>query len=173
MTQVIIFEGADRIGKTTLIKRISVLLRKKYKIKIIHCGGTTSSNPYLAQKRKFYRNYHKCINEKVDILIMDRGYFGEIVYSEIFNRKNPDYISELHSLMLKHCNVFHFFCFGEPYLENLKDSDKKMLPHHQRVSTLFLTASILVDKSNRQLLHLPIDDVEFENIVQKIHALMK
>jgi hypothetical protein len=173
MSQVIIFEGADRIGKTTLINRISAELKKNYTIKIMHCGGTTSKNPFNAQKTKFYKNYRKCMNDKVDIILMDRGYLGEIIYSKIFSRKYPNYFSNLHSLMKRDCNVYHFICVGKPILKNMTQGDKEMIPRHNEISMAFLAAAMLIEKNDRYLLKFPVDNTEYDNIVKIIISIYK
>jgi broad-specificity NMP kinase len=82
----IIIEGCDGTGKTTLAKKLA----EKYGLDICHCTG---SDP---RDYDFYRQTSRKEN-----VIWDRHTIGELIYPEVFNRKQ-EISSEDARLVLMH-----------------------------------------------------------------------
>ena len=80
----IIIEGVDRIGKTTLAKKIA----KRYKLDYVHVG---INDP------KDYDFYYQTLRKRN--VIFDRHFIGEMIYPSVFNRKKQLTIEEFKKLM--------------------------------------------------------------------------
>ena len=68
----IIIEGCDKVGKTTLAKKLS----KKYKLDVLHFNRYDKTNHIFYSQTMKKTNY-----------IFDRHFIGEMIYPFIFNRK--------------------------------------------------------------------------------------
>lgn len=92
----IIIEGADNVGKTTLIDNIKKIYGNKIN-KSLHFTKPFSNNPYQEQKDIAF-NYIKmldiCKGTHKNIILNDRSVFGEFVYSR-FRNYEVDYGKQL------------------------------------------------------------------------------
>jgi len=93
---IIIFEGSDCVGKTSLINEFSKLLPKD-KIVLKHYKNPPN---VLSQQLYCYQEYVFEIDRiapwKDEIIFLyDRFYFGERVYAPIFRGYYPEYNDEI------------------------------------------------------------------------------
>lgn len=109
----IIFEGADNLGKSTIINKIVNSFKETNDITLIHCTGphpAEGEDPFEYQKNSFREKVIK-INtiggtEQVlktsskNIVILDRAWYGEYVYGQIYRNAEPEKIID----MIKLCN---------------------------------------------------------------------
>jgi len=106
MTKLIIVEGSDRLGKGSLIKRLCEYYDYK-NVTIRHCDKPPKN---LSQKEVLNFQF-KCFNQEKtliydiinmnnkfyyhdNIIIYDRFYLGEYVYSQMFREGDPKILKE-------------------------------------------------------------------------------
>jgi thymidylate kinase len=106
MTKLIIVEGSDRLGKGSLIKRLCEYYDYK-NVTIRHCDKPPKN---LSQKEVLNFQF-KCFNQEKaliydiinmnnkfsyhdNIIIYDRFYLGEYVYSQMFREGDPEILKE-------------------------------------------------------------------------------
>lgn len=96
--KLIIFEGQDRVGKTTLIKSLRKMIKNP---KVI--GLASSSPPSDVTDDWSYTHYYKLMGMTELLLqtgwtvIMDRFHIGETVYGPIYRKSKTDYIWDYES----------------------------------------------------------------------------
>lgn len=98
--KIIIIEGLDHTGKTTLIKS---LRRKIHNFKIL---GLSSSNPPKNMSHDWSVNhYHSLLTQTAKLyhegwtIIADRFHIGETVYGPIYRQSDTDYIWEIEEVV--------------------------------------------------------------------------
>lgn len=123
----IIFEGQDRCGKDTQIKKLinSKVFKYKYPI-IIHSSGLKrdSDDESMVYNKEYYKQQMNVItNNKNNDFILNRSYFGEWVYGKLYRNYDAEYIWELENKFLKEYNddVFLFVFVDE--IDNLLKRD--------------------------------------------------
>jgi len=79
---IVVVEGADGVGKTTVAKRIAEVLKLKY----IH---TTAPKDYQTAKDECFDLIH------TQDAVLDRSWVGEFVYPQLFRNYTADYFNEL------------------------------------------------------------------------------
>jgi len=139
MEQFIIVEGPDRVGKTTLIE----FLKQKFKdvVVIKFTGPIISSTPLgmhdeqEGKSRQLLVHIHHLLNEG-KMVMCDRSHIGEFVYSKIYNRPFPRYLSDLHRQYVA-LNPLILYLDGKPRLENATPTDIYLAGRHKEVSDLF------------------------------------
>ena len=105
---VLIFEGCDNLGKTTLINKIVNKYRSTRDIILMHSMGPAKDckDPFEFQKNMFtvisnkiahlgdYELYveNKFEKKNKNIVFLDRSWFGEYVYGQIYRNIPPDKI---------------------------------------------------------------------------------
>lgn len=101
---VLIFEGCDNLGKTTLINKFIEEFRNTRDIVLIHSRGPERNcpDPFEFQKNFFKNVVNKIIDiasfEKKypeankHIVLLDRSWYGEYVYGQIYRNGDPDKI---------------------------------------------------------------------------------
>ena len=106
MHKLIIFEGLDNTGKTTLIDRfIRILKQLQYTYKVIKADnplkGYNIDELTLEQIQVITDNYYKdFINNiaeasmRFNYIILDRSWISEYVYGEIYRKQDPLHIIE-------------------------------------------------------------------------------
>lgn len=121
--KLIIFEGQDRVGKTTLIKSLRKMIKNP---KIM--GLASSSPPTDITNDWSYTHYYKLMGmtkELVDsewTVIMDRFHIGETVYGPIYRKTKTDYIFDFESEIFDdNPNIWLITLVAEP--EDLVDRD--------------------------------------------------
>ena len=109
----IIFEGADNLGKSTIINKIVNSFKETKDITLMHCTGprpAEGEDPFAYQERSFKEKVIKinaiggteqALNtSSKNIVILDRAWYGEYVYGQIYRNADPEKIIE----MIKLCN---------------------------------------------------------------------
>lgn len=109
----IIFEGADNLGKSTIINKIVNSFKETKDITLMHCMGprpAEGEDPFAYQERSFKEKVIKinaiggteqALNtSSKNIVILDRAWYGEYVYGQIYRNADPEKIIE----MIKLCN---------------------------------------------------------------------
>lgn len=93
--KVIIIEGLDNTGKSTVIDEIKDKLSGQ-RIKLIHCEKPSGSTyTEMAQNQNdFFINIARSIisykkNNLFDAVILDRAWYGEFVYGQLYREHNP------------------------------------------------------------------------------------
>lgn len=102
---VIIFEGVDNLGKSTLINNIANRYKDTRDIVFMHATGPKNKegeSPAAYQKRAFQQAIGKCNyiantehiydTSKKNIVFMDRSHYGEYVYGQIYRGSTSDEI---------------------------------------------------------------------------------
>ena len=67
----LIIEGIDGVGKTTLVEYLQSFGMKKYHF------------DYDAQNMDLFTKYMRVLDEKTDILVLDRSFISEMVYGPV------------------------------------------------------------------------------------------
>lgn len=84
----IIIEGLDGVGKTTLVDYFVNVGMKKYHF------------DYDAQNLDLFTKYTRVLNEKTDILVLDRSFISEMVYGPVL-RNNCKLTIQQYTELLK------------------------------------------------------------------------
>lgn len=105
---VLIFEGVDNLGKTTIINRLTDTYKNAVDVLLIHATAPKckeGEDPNKIQKVTFKQNVVKCstlaMQEHVltycnkNLVFMDRSHIGEYVYGQIYRNGNPDEIMDM------------------------------------------------------------------------------
>lgn len=105
--KVVIFEGPDNLGKSTIIREIEKTYKDQYEIHKYHCTGpicTPGEDPFDAQCRQFLKLTSDLLklNKKNPntMAIIDRSWIGEYVYGQIYRNGTPEKIIR----MINGCN---------------------------------------------------------------------
>ena len=105
---VLIFEGADNLGKSTIISKLTDKYKGVLDITLMHATSPKckdGEDPFEIQKRTFSQAVAKCstlaMQEHVltytnkNLVFMDRSHIGEYVYGQIYRNGDPDKIMEM------------------------------------------------------------------------------
>lgn len=99
MTKLVIIEGPDNTGKTTVINR---LMKKYDNIYYIHCQKPVNADPILAaleQTNLFNKILqqirHMTAYIKPELIILDRSWFGEYVYGCKYRGNGKEYVIDM------------------------------------------------------------------------------
>ena len=123
---IIVIEGADNIGKTTIAKYLVEQLNYQY----YHCSVPISED---SAKNEYFSLIER------DNIILDRSWIGEFVYAPLFRNYLPNYRDEIKTrlkeksilLILLHCN--------KNKLKDLKYiNSNEFLNKHEEISNKFL-----------------------------------
>lgn len=97
MKKVVIVEGLDNTGKTTLINGISDFYSKKgFNVGVIHMhkpeisGDETISEIALMQDKMFMQTATAVCYIDYDIVIFDRAWYGEYVYGQLYRGRRDE-----------------------------------------------------------------------------------
>ena len=94
---IIIVEGLDNTGKSTLIKNLRKYVFKHPMVTSIHC----TSPPYQSNSQWSKDHYNEILRLSRDmsmngwVVILDRSHLGEDVFGPIFRNESVDYIYDL------------------------------------------------------------------------------
>lgn len=99
-TQLIIFEGMDNTGKSTIINRLcNILEQQDYRVTVIHMNKPpenikTNEDRNTFQHEEYLRLLDKLLSIKTnyDYIILDRSWISEYVYAPIYRYRNVDEI---------------------------------------------------------------------------------
>jgi thymidylate kinase len=122
---VLVFEGPDNLGKSTIINSFVREYKDVRDICMMHSTGPHCKNgedPFEYQKNSFFNKVKKIITlseyndisglKNDDIVIMDRSWIGEYVYGQIYRNGNSDKILDMINdcnLMLNNSNIHCIF----------------------------------------------------------------
>lgn len=103
MTKLIIIDGMDNTGKSTLITRIQNILSKlSYRNIVIH-SEKPPKNILSENTSEYQHNYYIDLMEKLtslkrssmyDFIILDRGWISEYVYGQMYRNRDGKEITE-------------------------------------------------------------------------------
>ena len=93
-TKVIIIEGPDRVGKDTVINKLS---KEFNNVNVIHaCAPSTNYSLYNFYNDGIIREtVSDYLHGKLDAIIHNRSIYGEYVYGTKYRNMNKDYITNL------------------------------------------------------------------------------
>ena len=115
----VIFEGADNLGKTSIINKLTDKFKNERDILYIHfkTPPTDVKNSLDWQEHSFMQGVAKCsymLNiENVltytnkNIVFFDRSYFGEYVYGQIYRNEDPKKIIKMIEKVHKNHGTFN------------------------------------------------------------------
>lgn len=98
----IIFEGVDNLGKSTIINKLTEMYKQERDIMYMHFKNPPKDieNPLAYQEQTFSQAMAKCSylsntehilqNTNKNIVFFDRSHFGEYVYGPIYRNENPE-----------------------------------------------------------------------------------
>ena len=105
---VLIFEGADNLGKSTIIQKLVDKYKNVADIMLMHASAPKckeGENPDEVQKETFKQAVIKCSTIAIQdvalkrsnstIVFMDRSHIGEYVYGQIYRNGDPDKIFDM------------------------------------------------------------------------------
>lgn len=137
--KLIILEGGDRLGKSTLIKGLCEHFNYD-NVTIRHFGkpskGMTSEEVLKFQFKAFKKEmklFHRIYARSIDaysyypeIMIWNRSHLGEYVYSQMFREGNPEVLKkmllEYERGFISHC-VYLITLTADPEFFNSRESD--------------------------------------------------
>ena len=140
--RLIIVEGPDKVGKSTFVKSLADTFRLTNTVHILKYSGPTSRDSqeqYDEQRIKFQQSFKTCcelLNNSNNIIIMDRSYVGEFVYSQIYKRLFPYYLDALHKQFAL-LQPLYIFINGTSILNEANEDDIYLQKHHDSVVDLF------------------------------------
>ena len=111
---ILIFEGADNLGKSTIISKLTDKFKNIVDVTLMHATGPKckeGEDPSTMQRLVFSEMISKCgsieIQEHIlqhinkNLVFMDRSHIGEYVYGQLYRNGNPDdilqMVKELHN----------------------------------------------------------------------------
>lgn len=114
----IIIEGPDSTGKTTLAK----FLAEKLDFEYYHFSAPKSKEE---AKKDYFNFINKFSNKNV---IVDRAFWGEFVYAPIWRNYEPDYFNELEAKLKKQIALNILLYKSKPF-ENTENSPEILSQH--------------------------------------------
>lgn len=168
----LIVEGLDNTGKTTLIKSLRKCFFKSPKTTTIHCV----SPPIDCSVNWAYEHYRAILDTCSDLVsqgwdvILDRSHIGEDVFGPIFRGENADYIYDLEYVYLKDIKTYSVLLLDDP--EKLVEREDGNSPTVNidkltKISDGFIKA---FDKSlidNKMVYHIS-NEGGFDNLLPKV-----
>lgn len=121
----IIIEGPDNTGKTTLARRLQDVFSLEY----IHCSKPKTDNPF--------QEYCDLIEGIQKPTVIDRAHLGEYVYSQLWRggctitEKQFEYLDLMCMDKFNYVIVIHAQAPNDIILERCKKNDEKLLLPHQ------------------------------------------
>lgn len=114
---VIIVEGADKVGKSTVIQALKQQAEAAgLKVGLMKFSGPPPDDPdpSLTQRRKFEDGigHIELHQDAFDLVVLDRSYVGEYVYAEISGRQYPHYIRDMHIEHVRRFNPLYVLIEG-------------------------------------------------------------
>lgn len=118
---IIIFEGLDRVGKTTQINKVREFLNPIIFINF-HLSNLKINVNIEEYSKKYYKEFFELLKEtssKYNFLF-DRFHLGEYVYSPIYRNYSGEYVFELEKLISNSKDVFLFL-----FIDNIDNLEKR------------------------------------------------
>ena len=156
---IVIVEGLDRCGKSTLIKHIRKHILTNPKTTSIHCSSPPSGS-HSDWSKDHYTSLLKTIallnNDGWDI-ILDRSHLGEDVYGPLFRNQEAKYIYDLENEFFNNIDVRLILLIDDPIklLERDDgDSPTANVSQIQSVLDTFLKAFNQSNISNKKVINI-------------------
>lgn len=156
-TKLIIIDGMDNTGKTTLINRLTSVLQDQLKMKVhtIHLQKPPSEIPE-DQIPEYSHTYYttNLVNTlksfydlgEYDYIILDRGWVSEYVYGPMYrNRDSKDIVEDNIVMDYKISNIFGR---DNIYLYVLVGTSKFLIAHDDNLSLSQADEKLLIKESN-------------------------
>ncbi len=137
----LIFEGADNLGKSTIIKKLTDMYKNDADIVLMHASSPKckeGEDPFEVQSETFKQAVVKCTTFAIQdmalkrchktIAFMDRSHIGEYVYGQIYRNGDPDKIFEM--IYRVHNRNLYF----NPVVIHLEASPKFVIEHDDNKS---------------------------------------
>lgn len=157
ITKLIIIDGMDNTGKTTLINRLTSVLQDQLKMKVhtIHLQKPPSEIPE-DQIPEYSHTYYttNLVNTlksfydlgEYDYIILDRGWVSEYVYGPMYrNRDSKDIVEDNIVMDYKISNIFGR---DNIYLYVLVGTSKFLIAHDDNLSLSQADEKLLIKESN-------------------------
>ncbi len=117
---ILIFEGPDRVGKSTIASRMSEILNipvfkrslDEIKEKTLFTDNKFNFKDAMIYDQTYIVDFLKQTNTSV---IFDRAFPSEYVYSKVFNRETNEEILELVDKKFSELNTFIIICLRMKY----------------------------------------------------------
>lgn len=156
-TKLIIIDGMDNTGKTTLINRLTSVLQDQLDMKIhtIHLEKPPSEIPeeqIPEYSHKYYTtNLVNTLNtfynsQQYDYIILDRGWISEYVYGPMYRHRDPKDIVEDNIVM--DYKVSNIFGRNNIYLYVLIGTSTFLAKHDDNLSLSKANEKLLIEESN-------------------------
>jgi thymidylate kinase len=124
MIKRIIFEGMDRLGKSTQINLLEKFLKKmRKKSKIYHFIGPEDKRTETQLKN--FTNTLYLIDVSDEIALCDRDIYGEYIYGKMYRNNNPNFIFTLENVFKNLTDHSIFFLMEDSIKNVLKRDDGK------------------------------------------------
>lgn len=139
--KVILIEGPDNVGKSTLIRNLKNKLNDEVFLTLSFANVKQNSpEEHIEYSKELYDNMFKFCRFQTEIignsLIIDRSHIGEMVYSPLYRNYSGDYVLDIES----EYNTDNF------YLIVLTDTAENLISRDDGLSH-----SIDLDKKNEEL----------------------
>ncbi len=169
----LIFEGADNLGKSTIINKIVNSFKDSKDITLIHCTGPHPSegeDPFTYQERTFKEKVIKLNTllgtetaletSSKNIAILDRSWYGEYVYGQIYRNGDPEKIIEMINL----CNMMMY----SPCVVIYLTASPSFILEHDDNKSLSSNLDDKLDKISTELKMFKecFDKVNYENFIE-------
>ncbi len=156
-TKLIIIDGMDNTGKTTLINRLTSVLQDQLKMKIhtIHLQKPPSE---ISEEEipEYSHNYYttNLVNTlksfydlgEYDYIILDRGWVSEYVYGPMYRNRDPKDIVEDNIVM--DYKISNIFGRENIYLYVLVGTSKFLIAHDDNMSLSQANEKLLIKEFN-------------------------
>jgi thymidylate kinase len=122
MIKRIIFEGTDRLGKSTQIGLLEIYLKfLAYDVSKFHFTSPTDKRTETQLKN--FVNILYIIDDLNCISLCDRDIYGEYVYGPLYRQNNPNFIWQLENVFKDLTEASIFFLFEDSISNILKRED--------------------------------------------------
>ena len=125
---IIIVEGTDKSGKSTLCKHLA----EKFNLKSIHCSKPQTNDPYT--------EYKEMIEKVEDNTIFDRSFLGEYVYANVWRggcKITFDQFNEIERILIKK-GILSIVVYAEAPINTIADrfiSEKEEFAKVEEIKT--------------------------------------
>lgn len=169
---IMIIEGIDRVGKTTLINKLKAYYStfEEMDISVIKASFNCSNPTEKVFQEKIYttlcmfRDLEKCISND-SLILMDRFYMTEEVYG-LVDRGYQTKVSDLSEIMLSKLDMNVITIYVEPV--NLLESEKK---HGTKLSNHLKIFENVLKLTKLKTVRTNYDEInnDFENLIERIY----
>lgn len=171
---VIIIEGPDNVGKSTLIRNIKNHYNKNIIANLAYSNVKQATpHEHINYSKLLYKNMFELCNfqSKVlnNIMILDRSHIGEMVYSPLYRNYSGDYVLDIE----KEFDLSNYFLITLTDLaENLIDRDDG-LSHSINVSDKNKELELFLESTTKSLIkHKFVMNINGLNITQVFNKVI-